>query len=135
MLKQDRGWFFNNVPKKERNRSNEKRPLRINYSELDKKLSQKIKQIVELQNDINTKPRRITETGLLRQVKQLNRYKKATEKFPLTHDEIENSTESYSGFLARKIRWAIYQFSQKEKSICIYRQSTKKSRSSSDKIT
>ena len=118
MIKHDKEWFFKQIQPRERT---EKKP-RIksqNWSIIDEKKAEEIKEVFEAMLNSNTKPVQATVSAVLKKVRFLGKYNNDTERFPKISKILKNKVETRSNFIKRRLTWAIHEMARKQAPISI----------------
>jgi len=105
MLEKDKEWFdvqFANRPKITPPCVERKRKVRS-----DALVASIVAKAIEVQLSPESRPKRITTTGVLRMVGYLNQFLQHKEQFVQTEQVLNKFVETQDDFLNRKILWAI----------------------------
>jgi len=116
MLHRDKAWFEKTLPHR-RPSVKASRACRIDRTQLDQVLSQKIRDLVCQLKSTAARPVRITKCGVLRRSGWLTKYSDASAEFPRTEAVLRECAETRADYLSRKIRWAVAEMARVGKTI------------------
>ncbi|WP_081678606.1 TnsD family Tn7-like transposition protein [Desulfocurvibacter africanus] len=119
LIKNDKQWFFNAIPFQNRQRPHRKSHSGVNWTELDKQMSDHILAYITITQSQEHKPIWLTETYLTKQSPLFSRYWRNKKHFPKTLTIINRHKESYEDFVKRKIQWALSVLEKKNRSLSI----------------
>ncbi|WP_316347334.1 TnsD family Tn7-like transposition protein [Desulfuromonas acetoxidans] len=108
MLKHDRTWFFEQIPKKEK-RTKSLRGKRKDWSEFDAEKSREVSDAIDILFNAVEKPVYVTPCAVLKMAGMLNQYSNAPERFPNITKVVEEKCEYRSDFIRRRLAWAVNQ--------------------------
>lgn len=104
LLKHDRNWLEENLPTPLRAGSQR---TRVDWLKRDEEYSTAVQNTaVNMQYDIAGRPVWVSRTGLAKKLGILAVVNKNADKLPLTHDALDEVSESVISFAIRRIRWA-----------------------------
>nr|WP_278246163.1 TnsD family transposase [Ruminiclostridium cellobioparum] len=114
LYRHDRDWLNQNSPVKEKSIHD---ITRVNWSERDKNILKKVKQLVieTLNNDM--KPKRITIGYIGKKLGQLSLLEKHLNKMPKTQKYLTDAVETTEQFKIRRIRWCANELRKKGEEI------------------
>lgn len=102
LYRNDRDWLNQNSPIKEKSIHDN---TRVNWSERDKAILKKVKQLVLETLNTDMKPERITIGYIGKKLGQLSLIEKHLNKMPKTLKYLKNSVETTEQFQIRRIKW------------------------------
>ncbi|OZG70882.1 hypothetical protein BTA51_23895 [Hahella sp. CCB-MM4] len=108
MIKKDKAWFQSMIAKT-RGQQPDRREPRLDWQDIDYKLSKAITESAKLLLSSDIKLKRITVTTLLSEHGELQRYTTQPARFPMTTEVLNEFVETKEQYLLRKVSWGIKQ--------------------------
>ncbi len=112
LMKNDPEWFEAHLPAQNKART---RRERLNWSQIDKDLSKKIKIICREILDSKQFPVRVSITEIIRRAGHKVWIDKRRKKLPTTTQTINTNLETLEDFMLRKIKWTTEKFIKRKK--------------------